>query len=110
MHERFAAENAEEGIPVALRIGNCSIERIEINHVALGFHINPAALATKVAGIEDRNVEKRREIFAALDAALELLDREHAFHAEVPGELPDAPHIRGAQCTHGKAWKHNQPR
>ena len=51
--------------------------------------IDPAALAAEVAGVDDRDVEERREELAALEPALVLVDGEHALEAHVPGELPE---------------------
>ena len=89
VHERFAAEDAEERVPVPFGVGDGAIERVQVNGVLL-LHIHPAALATEVARVDDGKIEERGEVFAALDAPLELLDRQHPLHAEVPGELPQA--------------------
>src|SRR5207244_277709 len=82
---------------VEFRIRNRAIQSFEINHLALGFDIHPATLATQIATVDDRNIEERRKIFAALDAPFEFLDREHAFHAEIPCELPQAALVSCAE-------------
>src|SRR5207247_2011202 len=72
MHERLAAQNAEKGIACApFRIIDHVVECGEIDHLAGRLDIDPAALAAKVAAIDDGEIDKRREIFAAFDAALE---------------------------------------
>src|SRR5262249_22797407 len=84
VHERLASQNAEERVAMALGVGDRAIERAEVNGV-LFFHVHPATLTTQVARVDDRDVEKRRKILAALDAPLEFLNRQHSLHPEVPG-------------------------
>ena len=110
VHERLAAEDAKERDPVRLRVVDRAVERREIDLHALGFHIDPAALAAQVARVQDREVKERRKVFAALDPALEALDREQPFHAEVPQEFPEQPRIGGADDAHGKGGKHFRDR
>ena len=78
-----------------LGVGDGAIERVQVNGVLL-LHVHPTALTAQVAGVDDRDVEKRREILAAFDAPLELLHRQHALHTEVPEKPPDAPLVSGA--------------
>jgi hypothetical protein len=92
VHERLAAEDAEEGVAVLLRIEDRAVERGEIDGV-LRLDVDPATLAAEIAGVENREVEERREVFAAFDAALEFLDGEKALEAEIPRKLPDAPGV-----------------
>ena len=101
VHERLAAEDAEEGVAVPLGVGDGAVERVEVDGVLL-LHVHPAALAAEVAGVDDREVEERRKILAALDAPLELLDRQHPLHAESSRELRDAPLVSGAQGADGE--------
>jgi len=83
--------------------GRMAIERVEVNRVARRLDVHPAALAAQVAGIDDREVEERREVFATLHAPLEPLDRQHALHAEVPRRLPQAALVRRAQDSTGQS-------
>lgn len=108
VHERLAAEDAEERVPVFFCVSDRAIERVEIDLRALGLHVHPAALAAQVAGVQNREVEEGRKIFAALDAALEFFDREQALHAEIPQELPEQPHIGRAEDAEGELWKHGR--
>jgi hypothetical protein len=106
VHERFAAEQAEEGVAVRLRVADEAIHRIEIEGGALGFDIHPATLAAQVAGVDDRDVEERREVLAVAQPPLEALDGEHPFHPEIPEELPDAFRVGGAQGAKGELREH----
>ena len=106
VHERLAAEDAEERVPVRLRVGDGAVQRVEIDLRALGLDIHPAALAAQVAGVQDREVEEGRKIFTALDAALEFLDREQPLHAEIPHELSKQPRVGRAEDAEGELWKH----
>ena len=65
--------------------------------------VDPAALAAQLAAGDHRDEEERREIFAALQPALVLLDRQHALDAEVPGELPEQPRVGSVQHAFGEA-------
>jgi hypothetical protein len=78
MHERFAAEDAEERVAVLLRFRDGAVERLEIDGV-LFLDVHPAALTAEIAGVDDRKVEERGKVFAAFDAALEALDGEQPF-------------------------------
>src|SRR6185312_14736489 len=73
VHERLATKDAEESVAVLLGVSDRAIQRIEINRV-LFLDVHPTALATQVAGVDDRKVKERREIFAAFDAPLEFFD------------------------------------
>src|SRR3989449_2091220 len=106
VHERFAAEDAEERVPVPFGVGDGAIERVQVDGVLL-LHIHPAALATEVARVDDGKIEERGEVFAALDAPLELLDRQHPLHAEVPDKLPQATLVGRAQDAAGKSGQHS---
>jgi hypothetical protein len=107
MHERFSAENAEKTITMRFGIPNDFVQAREINDFTGGFHIHPATLAAKVAAIDNRKIEKRREVLALLDPALEALDRKHAFPTKVPGEFPESAFVGGAQDSCGKLNNHD---
>src|SRR5262245_36426594 len=106
MHERLAAKDAEENVAVSLGVVDETIHRIQIDVLTRRFHINPAALATQVATVNDRDIEERRKVFAATDSLLELLDREHSLDAKIPRKFPEAPHVSGSQCSIDKAREH----
>ena len=95
VHEGLAAEDAEEGVPVGLGVVDGGVERIEVNGDALGGDIHPAALAAQVAGVQDGEVEKRREELAVLNPLFEELDGADAFVTEVPKKFPEAPRVGG---------------
>src|SRR5262249_41584349 len=85
---------------------NRPVERGEIDLFARGFDVHPAALAAQVAGVDDREVEEGRKIFAAAQAALEALDGQHPLHAEIPHELTEQPRIGRAEDAEGEGWEH----
>src|SRR5438552_6415950 len=105
MHERLAPQDAEEDVSVPLGVSDGAIERVEIDGV-LVLHVHPATLAAQVARVDDGKIEERREIFAAPDAPLELLDRQHPFHPEVPRKLPQAALVSRKQDAGSKGRKH----
>src|SRR5262249_33536070 len=61
VHERLAADDAEEDVAHRLGLGDEAVERVERDGLLLGRHVHPAALAAQVAAVDDRNVEKRRK-------------------------------------------------
>ena len=101
VHERFAAEDAEEAVAVLLGVVDDAIHLVGREKMLRAIHLHPASLATEIATVDHRNVEERREIVALLDALLEFLDRAHAFVAEVIGELPENPLVDGGDHSLG---------
>ena len=99
MHERLAAEDAEEAVAHLLGLADQRFMAGRSIDLLLGGHIDPAALAAQVAAVDDREVQKRREELAALEPAFVALHREHALDAEVPGELPEQALVGGAQYS-----------
>ncbi len=106
MHERLAADDAEEDVAHRLRFADQLVERFGLNDLLLGRDIDPAALAAQVAGIDDRDVEERREELAALEAGFVPLDGEHALQAHVPGELPEETFIGFEEQAFGQFRDH----
>ena len=97
MEKWFATQHSEEAVAVFFRVADELVQIIDIDHLARRLDVDPAALAAQVATVNDREVEKWREIFAALKPPLEALDREHSLHPEVPDELPEDAFVDGAQ-------------
>src|SRR6266516_6637234 len=106
MQEGFAAEDAEKRVSVPLGVGDGVVERLQVDGV-LFLDVNPTALTAEVAGIDDREIEERREVFAAFDPALELLDRDHPPDAEIPEKLPEQSRVRRAQDAKSEGRKHH---
>src|SRR5207249_1697719 len=106
VHERLAAQNPEEGVPVLFGVGDGAIQALQLDGVLL-LDIYPAALAAKVAGVDDREIEKRRKIVAAFDAPLEFLHGQNPLHAEVPGKFPQATLVGCAQDAGGEGGEHD---
>src|SRR4029078_8407572 len=88
VHERLAAENAEERVAHRLRFADETVHCCRLNAGLLGRHIDPASLTAHVAHIDDRDVEKRREEFAALEPRFVPLHGADAFAPEIPRQLP----------------------
>jgi hypothetical protein len=65
------------------------VKCLGLNDLLLVGDIDPAALAAKVAGIDDGDIKERREKLTAFEAAFVPLDGEHALEAHVPRELPE---------------------
>jgi hypothetical protein len=106
MHKRFTAEEAEKGVAVGFGIVDEPVHGREIDGVSIRIDIDPAALTAEVAGVDNGNVKKWRKIFAAAEAALEFLDREHSFEPEIPGELPQAALVGCSQGSIDEAREH----
>src|SRR5687767_3708880 len=100
MHERLAPEDSEKYVPVCLRVADRPVQRFEIDLCPFRFHIHPATLAPQIARVDNREIQERRKILPALDAALESFDRYQPLHAEIPRKLPDASEVRSAQRAH----------
>ncbi len=99
VHERLAADDAEEDVAHLLGFADQLVQRLRLNDLLLGGHIDPAALAAQVAAIDDRDVQKRRKDLAAPQPPLVPLDRQHALEAHVPGQLPEEPLVGLQQQT-----------
>ena len=99
MHEGFTAKNAEEAVAVGLCLIHESIQLIEFNLHLWLVDIDPAALAAEIAGVQNRNVEKRREVLAALHPIFVQLHRARPFKSEIPRHLQQKAGIGGAQNT-----------
>ena len=79
MEERLAPEKAEERVPVRFRVGDDPVKFLRRHHRPRRLDVDPASLAAEVAGIDDREVEERREDDPAALSRLEALHGEHAF-------------------------------
>lgn len=106
MHEGLAAEDAEEAVAVRFGIVDRAIERIEIDGIARGFHIDPATLATEVATVEDGEVKEGRKVSAFLHPLFEEHDRARSLVPEVPGHLGEAFGIDGAEDAAAEGEDH----
>ena len=53
VHERLAAENAEEAVALALGVGDHPPQRLRVDHVPRTVHLDPAPLAPQVAAVDD---------------------------------------------------------
>ena len=91
MHERFAAHNSKERIAHRLGFVDKLVHRSDIDSLLLGSNVDPTALTTQVAAVDDGHVKKRRKELALLHAALVLKHRPRAFETHVPGKLPNQP-------------------
>ena len=64
VHERFAAEDAEETITRLACLANEPVQLLRLNLFLLRRDVHPAALAAEVAGIEHGYVKERRKVLA----------------------------------------------
>jgi hypothetical protein len=109
MHERLAAEDTEIAVAGALGLADQTIEPFGVDHLARPVDLHPAALAAEIAAVDNRNVQERRKMLAALQPPLEPLHGPDALEAEVVGKPPqDAGVGLGGepQRERGKRWKH----
>lgn len=58
-----------------------------------------------IAAGEDGNTGNSGNGLVARESALELLDREHALHAEAPDELGDSALVGGAESAEGEGGR-----
>ena len=89
VHEGFAAEDAEKAVAGLAGLADEPVQMIRLDLLLFRRHIHPAALTAEVAGIQNRYVEERREIFAALQPGLKPLHTPHAAPTKVVGKLPE---------------------
>ena len=108
MEKRLAAENAEVGIPVRLRIADDPVELVERHLLRGRGHIHPAPLATELTARDDRNEQERRKVLAAPPPPFVELDRADALHAEVVDELRHDLRIGFGQHALGQGEQHAQ--
>src|SRR5262249_39063542 len=94
VHERFAADDAEEDIAHLLSIGDQLVHRLQVDDLLFGGDIDPATLAAQITAIDDGDVKKWREDFAPSEPLLMLLDGQYPLKAHVPGQLPEEPLVR----------------
>src|SRR5438445_13545583 len=51
MHERLAAKNAKESVPVLFRVGDRAVQQLQIDHLPIRLDVHPATLTAQIAGI-----------------------------------------------------------
>ena len=88
VHERLTPDDPEENVAHRLGLGDQPRHRLDVDTLLLGRHVNPAALATQVAAVDDRNVKERGKELAPLQAAPVFHDRADPAQAHDPEELP----------------------
>ena len=89
MHERLAADDAEEDVAHLLSFADQAVHGIGLDRFLLGGHVDPATLAAQVAAVDDRDVEEGRKHLALFQPAFVLLNGEHPLPAHVPDQLPE---------------------
>ena len=94
--------------PICLRFADQLVERVGRDRLLLHAHIDPAALAAEVAGVDDRDVQERREQLAAAQPPLVLVDRQGALEAHVVDELPEQPLVGFEQHALGELERREQ--
>src|SRR5262245_1927387 len=110
MHERLAADDAEEDVAHLLRFAHELVKRLRRHRLHLRRHIDPAALAAQIARVDDTDVEEWRKDLPALEPPLVPLYAKCALHAHVPGELPQQTLIRFEQHALGHLEEHGDSR
>ena len=86
-------------LPICLRFADQLVERVGLDGLLLHAHIDPAPLAAEVAGVDDRDVEERREELPALHPALVLVDRERALERPCCRRASRAAACRSSKST-----------
>ncbi len=97
VEERLTPEQPEEDVAVGLRIADDRVEFLKRHHRSRRLHVDPAALALQVAGVDHGEMQKRWEDDALPSPGLEFLDRNQSLHAEIPAKLPEAVGRHGRQ-------------
>ncbi len=88
VHERLAAQDAEEGVAHRLGFVDHPVHRGGVDRLLLGGHVDPAPLAAEVAAIDDRHVQEGRKELAPPQPRLVFLHRAHSLETHVPSQLP----------------------
>ena len=68
MHEGLATQDTKEGVPHLLGFGQRFIHGCEVDFGLLACNVNPTALATKIASVDNGDVQKRREELPAFQS------------------------------------------
>jgi hypothetical protein len=90
MHQRFAAQDAEERIAHRPGLAQHPVHRVRFDLRLLGRHVDPASLAAQIAAVDHRDVQKRRKKLAAFQPALVLVDGPDALETRIPSQLPNS--------------------
>ena len=106
VHERLAADDAEEAVASLLGLGEQPVHRVEVDRLLLRGHIDPTALTAQVATVDDRDVDERRKELAPLHPAFESLNGQHPLEAKVVGELPQQALVSFEEEAFGHAKIH----
>src|SRR5262249_12566125 len=106
VHERLAANDAEEDVAHLLRFADELVERPGGHRLHLCRDVDPAALTAHIARIDDADIKERRKHLAALQAALVPLDAQGALDAHVPEQFPEQTLVRLEQDSAGHLEEH----
>ncbi len=98
MHEGFATEDTEVTVAVGFGVSNQSVQVIFADHLSRRSDIDPAALATELATVDDGDEQEWWEVDSLFESLLELLNGTHSFVSEVVSELPKESFID--RCDH----------
>jgi hypothetical protein len=106
VHKGLTAQKTEKTI--AHLLGSCdhSVECIDLDLVLLMSHIDPTALTTQIATVNDRNVKIGRKELASLQAAFVLANTTNAFDTHIPKQLPKKPFVGFQQHSFRHAKVH----
>jgi hypothetical protein len=102
VHEGLATQDTEEGVPHLLGFGQRLVHGCEVDFGLLACNVNPTALATKIASVDNGDVQKRREELPAFQSCFMLLYAPQSAKARQVGELPKETLIRFEQQTLGE--------
>jgi hypothetical protein len=72
VQEWLASENTEERVPHRLGFVQGAVHGVQLDFCLLARDIDPTPLASQIAGVDDRQIKKRREKFASLQSTLVL--------------------------------------
>jgi hypothetical protein len=106
VHKRLAANDAKEKIALLVGFANDAGERVDFDLFLLRRNVDPAALAAKIAAIDDRDVEKWGEKVAPPETLLVFLNRSSTLKRKVVRQLPKQSQIGFGQQTFGVAEVH----
>jgi hypothetical protein len=106
VHERLSAEDPEKAVAAALRVTDHPPHGGGVDHVPRAVDFDPAALASQVAAVDDREIQEWREMLPVFQPFLELLNRAHPFVAEVVREFPEQARIGFSHHPHGELGNH----
>lgn len=106
VHEWLATQDAKECISHLLGFGQRFVHGSKVDFGLLPSHVDPTSLASKVAGVDDGDVQKRREKFPAFQPSFMLLYASKSAKTREIRKLPKEAFVGFEQQSLGEPKIH----